>query len=62
MCLNDGQPVDPSLCDESSMPASDGDCNVEECIEASGEEMPSDSSDGGLLKIEENAMKTSILI
>lgn len=51
MCLNDGEPVDPSLCDEGSMPASDGDCNVEECVEASGsitdEEMPADSQ--GLL-------------
>ena len=29
--------MDPSLCDQESMPASDGDCNTEECTEASGE-------------------------
>ena len=37
MCLNDGAKVDPTLCDAESMPASDGDCNTEECVEASGE-------------------------
>ena len=37
MCVGlDGEPADPSSCGEA-MPNSDGDCNIEDCEEASGE-------------------------
>ena len=52
MCLDAGAPADPSLCDGEAMPSSDGDCNVEECVEASGDsssEDPSAASQGIIL-------------
>ena len=36
-CLNDGAPVDPGDCGGDSMPSSDEDCNIQECVEASGD-------------------------
>ena len=44
MCLDAGAPADPSLCDGEAMPSSDGDCNVEECVEASGDSSTEDPS------------------
>ena len=42
MCLDAGAPADPSLCDGEAMPSGDGDCNVEECVEASGDSSTED--------------------
>ena len=44
MCLDAGAPADPSLCDGEAMPSGDGDCNVEECVEASGDSSTEDPS------------------
>ncbi len=53
LCVQDGAPSAPENCSPDLMPASEEDCNMDPCEEASGEE-PEESADAGDIRLDKN--------